>query len=179
MRYGNRGKSFEKMIQTSNQQYKFQDRALVQKIPTPVTVLDIDSQTGNIRSGFYEQKSTVDYMGTYQGYAIAFEAKETNVETRFDLSNIKEHQYNFLKSWRASGGIGFVILQFSALDEIYYLPFALLEEYWENMNNGGRKSIPYNEIAEEKYKITNDGLIVVDYLAVIDDIFLNDSGEST
>ena len=177
MRYGNRGKSFEKMIQTSNQQYKFQNRAVVQKIPTPVKVLDIDSHTGNIRSGFYEQKSTVDYIGTYKGYALAFEAKETNVETRFDLSNIKEHQYNFLKSWRASGGIGFVILQFSTLDEIYYLPFSLLEEYWEKMDEGGRKSIPYSEIAQEKYQITNDGMIVVDYLAVVEQIFLDDSTE--
>ncbi|MBM7555817.1 Holliday junction resolvase RecU [Halanaerobacter jeridensis] len=177
MRYGNRGKSFEKMIQTSNQQYKFQNKAVVQKIPTPVKVLDINPQTGNIRSGFYEQKSTVDYMGTYQGIALAFEAKETNVETRFDLSNIKEHQYSFLKSWVASGGIGFILLQFSTLDEIYYLPFGLLEEYWEQMNNGGRKSIPYNEIAKEDYKITNDGMIVVDYLAVVDEIFLDDSEE--
>lgn len=175
MRYGNRGKSFEKMIQTSNQQYKFQNKAVVQKIPTPVKVLDIEPQTGNIRSGFYEQKSTVDYMGSYQGTALAFEAKETNVETRFDLSNIQEHQYRFLQSWVASGGLGFILLQFSTLDEIYYLPFSLLEEYWEQMKQGGRKSIPYDKIAKEEYKITNDGMIVVDYISVIDKIFFADS----
>ena len=174
MRYGNRGKSFETMIQTSNQQYKFQDIALIQKIPTPVKVLDIDSYTGKIRSGFYEQKSTVDYMGTYQGQAVAFEAKETNVETRFDLSNVKEHQYSFLKSWVNSGGLGFILVQFSALDEIYFLPFSLLEEYWEAMNNGGRKSIPYKKIAKDKYRVGNDGMIIVDYLSIVDNILNND-----
>ncbi|MGM0501374.1 MAG: Holliday junction resolvase RecU [Bacillota bacterium] len=173
MKYGNRGKSFELMIQTSNQQYKFQDKAVIQKIPTPVKVLDIDSYTGKIRSGFYEQKSTVDYMGTYKGVGIAFEAKETNVETRFDLSNVKEHQYDFLKSWVQSGGIGFVLVQFSTLDEIYYLPFSLLAKYWEKMNKGGRKSIPYKEIAKEEYEIDSEGMIIVDYLSIVNNILNN------
>ncbi|MGM0370465.1 MAG: Holliday junction resolvase RecU [Bacillota bacterium] len=178
MRYGNRGKTFEQMIQTSNQQYKFQDKAVIQKIPTPVKVLDIDSYSGKIRSGFYEQKSTVDYLGTYQGVPIAFEAKETNVKTRFDLSNIKEHQYHFLKSWIKSGGVGFILVQFSKLDEVYYLSFDLLEEFWEQMNSGGRKSIPYEELAKEEYEIGSKGMIVVDYLPVVDNI-LDDNDKST
>lgn len=170
MNYGNRGKQLEQMVETSNRQYSFQGRAIIQKIPTPVKVLDINSRTGKIRSGYYERKSTVDYIGVYKGIGIAFDAKETSVETRFDLSNIKEHQYNYLKKWVVSGGIAFLLLHFNTLDQSYYLPFELLKKYWEGMIKGGRKSIPYQKIAQKKYKIASNGLIILDYLDIIDDL---------
>ncbi|GAB6098606.1 Holliday junction resolvase RecU [Halanaerocella petrolearia] len=166
--YANRGQKLENMIETSNQQYSFQGRALIQKIPTPVKVLDINSRTGKITNGFYKQKSTVDYIGAYKGVAIAFDAKETSVETRFDLSNVKKHQYQYLKDWVANGGIGFLIVYFNSLGEIYYLPFELLDKYWQDMRKGGRKSIPYIKIANEEMLINGKGLILVDYLAIVD-----------
>ncbi len=52
-----------------------------------------------------KKKSTVDYIGLFKGVPIAFDAKETKIETRFDLSNIKEHQYHFLENWEKNGGI--------------------------------------------------------------------------
>ncbi|MCK8827575.1 Holliday junction resolvase RecU [Natroniella acetigena] len=171
MNYGGRGKVLENMIETSNRQYLFQNRAVIQKIPTPVKVLNINSRTGKITNGFYEQKSTVDYIGSYKGQAIAFDAKETRIETRFDLSNVKKHQYNYLKNWAANGGIAFLIIYFNALDEAYYLPYSLLDEYWQGRLKGGRKSIPYQKIAKQEYKIGSQGLVVLDYLEVIDRIF--------
>lgn len=170
LNYANRGQTLENMLETTNKQYLFQDKALIQKIPTPVKVLDINSRTGKITSGFYKQKSTVDYVGTYEGIPLAFDAKETNVNTRFDLSNVKQHQYQYLKDWVLNGGIGFLIVYFNDLDEIYYLPFELLAKYWREMKQGGRKSIPYEEIANEKFLLSSKGLVLVDYLAVVDKI---------
>ncbi|WP_408956028.1 Holliday junction resolvase RecU [Natroniella sp. ANB-PHB2] len=171
MNYGGRGKALENMIETSNRQYSFQNRAVIQKIPTPVKVLNINSRTGKITNGFYEKKSTVDYIGNYKGQAIAFDAKETRIETRFDLSNVKKHQYHYLKNWAANGGIAFLIIYFNSLDEAYYLPYGLLNEYWQGRLKGKRKSIPYQKIAKEEYKISSQGLVLLDYLEIIDRVF--------
>ncbi len=62
--------------------------ALINKRPTPVKVLK--SKGGRVLNGFYEAKSTVDYDGVYKGRAIAFEAKSTEKDTRFDLKNIAQ-----------------------------------------------------------------------------------------
>ncbi|MBM7624765.1 Holliday junction resolvase RecU [Sporohalobacter salinus] len=164
--YANRGQDLEDMIETTNQIYIQQGRLLVQKIPTPVKVLNTNQKTGKV-TGFYEKKSTVDYIGIFQGKGIAFDAKQTSVDTRFDLSNVKDHQYLFLSSWVASGGIGFLVVYFSSLDEFYYLPYDLLDEYWQNKLKGGRKSIPYEEIARKKYRIKSQQ-VPVDYLSVVE-----------
>ncbi|MBU5437614.1 Holliday junction resolvase RecU [Tissierella sp. MSJ-40] len=37
--------------------------------------------------------------------SIAFDAKETKEETRFPLSNVQEHQIEFMKNWYKYGGI--------------------------------------------------------------------------
>ena len=146
--YSNRGKVLETKVEITNQQNLHQNKALVQKIPTPVKVLNVNERSGKL-TGFYETKSTVDYLGVHEGHAVAFDAKETKVETRFDLSNVKDHQYTFLSSWDANGGIAFLIVEFTELEEVYYLPYELLDNYWQNALKGGRKSIPYAEFKDE------------------------------
>ncbi|WP_027340598.1 Holliday junction resolvase RecU [Halonatronum saccharophilum] len=174
MYYGGRGYGLENMIEVSNKQYSFQGEALIQKIPTPVKVLDINQRTGKIKSAFYEKKSTVDYIGIFNGVSIAFDAKETKVETRFDLSNVKEHQYYFLDNWDRNGGISFLIIHFITLNETYYLPFSKLRSSWESSLKGGRKSIKYKNIAEERYRINGRGLILLDYLDIVKRIKLGE-----
>lgn len=169
MYYGGRGQLLEDMIEESNQQYSLQQMGVIQKIPTPVKVLNIDSRTGKIKNGFYEKKSTVDYIGVFKGVPIAFDAKETNIDTRLDLSNVKEHQYYFLKNWVENGGVGFLIIYFTNLNESYYLPFELLDEYWTKMLAGGRKSIPYKRIVQDGYQIGSRGLIFLDYLRIVEE----------
>lgn len=173
--YANRGQDLEDMITAANQRYWHTGRALVQKIPTPVKVLDINSRTGKITNGFYEKQSTVDYIGVYDGRGIAFEAKSTNVETRFPLKNIKEHQFQHLLDWDNHRGISFLIVQFKTLDEIYLVPFELLNEYWANKMSGGRKSIEYDRISSECFEIESNGLVCLDYLSALDKL-LEDEG---
>ena len=146
--YANRGKVLEKKVEITNQQNLHQNKALVQKIPTPVNQVSKMDRYGQFKA-HYETKSTVDYIGVHEGYAVAFDAKETKVETRFDLSNVKDHQYTFLSSWHANGGISFLIVEFKKLEELYYLPYKLLDKYWQNALKGGRKSIPYAEFKDE------------------------------
>lgn len=168
--YGNRGMGLEGLIEDTNKNYFFEQKALVQKVPTPVKVTGIDQRTGRIKSGFYEKKSTVDFIGVFNGISIAFDAKESKVETRFDLKNVKEHQYYFLGHWINNGGIGFLIINFTSLDEYYYLPYEVLDEYWTNMVAGGRKSIPYKAIAKPEYEIKMKGFATLDYLSVLEEV---------
>ncbi|TBX63585.1 Holliday junction resolvase RecU, partial [Bacillus thuringiensis] len=92
---GAHGPAFENLINWSNDMYRNNEIALIEKRATPVVVTK-KYRDGRIKEGYYEKKSTVDYDGIYKGRFIAFEAKATIKEKRFDLSNIKPHQYKWL-----------------------------------------------------------------------------------
>lgn len=47
-------------------------------------------------------RSTVDYMGHYKGYPIAFDAKECKTERMNFKSHLQDHQIEFLKYWKTS-----------------------------------------------------------------------------
>lgn len=169
--HANRGEWLEEAVEETNKEYVRLGKALVQKIATPVKVLNINQTTGRITNGFYEKKSTVDYIGVWNGKPLAFDAKETQVETRFDLSNVKEHQYLFLTSWHCNGGVAFLIIHFTTLEETYYLPYETLDKYWQDMLGGGRKSIPYDVVAKPEYRIKQGlGMELIDYLSALEEI---------
>ena len=64
---GLRGSMLEEAVNFTNQKYSQENLALVQKIPTPITPIEIDKQTRHITLAYFEQKSTVDYIGAVQG----------------------------------------------------------------------------------------------------------------
>lgn len=97
-------------------------------------------------------KSTVDYIGAVQGIPVCFDAKECAVST-FPLQNIHPHQIAFMKEFEAQGGVAFIILSFTAENEIYYVPFDVVNRFWERMEEGGRKSFTYDEVVPEAYRI--------------------------
>ena len=70
---GLRGSLFEDIINRTNEVYKERGTALVQKIPTPITPIDIDRQSRHITLAYFDQKSTVDYIGIAQGVALCFD----------------------------------------------------------------------------------------------------------
>ena len=163
--YANRGQSFEKIIELTNKQYFQKGRATIQKIATPVKVI---RRGKKIVDAFFEKKSTVDFIGIYNGRGIAFDAKSTKVNTRFDLSNVGEHQFNFLKNWQDNGGISFLLVEFAKLGETYILPFKHLETWWNEAQRGGRKSIPHNFFLMECDLVKSKNGILLDYLSVLD-----------
>ena len=59
---GLRGSVFEDEINRTNDKYKEQKLALIQKVPTPITPMKIDSENRHITLAYFEQKSTVDYL---------------------------------------------------------------------------------------------------------------------
>ena len=73
---GLRGSVFEDMINRTNEKYKENHLALIQKIPTPITPIKMDKETRHITLAYFNQKSTVDYIGVVQGIPVCFDAKE-------------------------------------------------------------------------------------------------------
>lgn len=162
---GLRGSTLEDMINHTNEIYREKKLALIQKIPTPITPITIEKSTRHITLAYFDQKSTVDYIGAVQGIPVCFDAKECAVKT-FPLQNVHEHQIRFMKEFEEQGGIAFIILHFTAQDEMYYMPFRDLEKFWKRMEAGGRKSFTYDEI-DKTYQIRASRDILVHYLETI------------
>ncbi len=155
---GLRGSQLEELINLTNDKYREKDLALIQKVPTPIKPVKLDPEKGNISLAYFEQKSTVDYIGVVQGYPICFDAKETN-KNYLPMQNIHEHQIQFMNDFVKQSGIAFLLVYFSLYNEYYYLSFRHLYIYWKNSIEGGRKSIPYADFDKE-YLISCKGLYI-------------------
>ena len=147
---GLRGSALEEMINRTNEKYRDEGLALIQKIPTPITPVE---------------KSTVDYIGAVQGIPVCFDAKESASET-FALQNIHDHQYKFMEDFENQGGVAFFLIYYTSIDEFYYLPFEYLKIFWERAKNGGRKSFRHDEL-NPAYIIPRDDDVLVPYLETL------------
>ena len=153
------------MINRSNEQYLEKGLALIQKIPTPITPIKIDKEHRHITLAYFDQKSTVDYIGAVQGIPVCFDAKECTSNT-FALQNIHEHQVRFMEQFEKQGGISFLIIFYTARNELFYLPYADMRRFWERAKSGGRKSFRYEELNQD-FRIHSTGGILVPYLETI------------
>ena len=113
---GLRGSTLEEFINRTNETYLTNGLALIQKVPTPITPINIDKATRHITLAYFEQKSTVDYIGAVQGIPVCFDAKECATDT-FPLQNIHEHQVTFMENFEKQGGISFFLISFTARNE--------------------------------------------------------------
>lgn len=159
---GLRGSALEHLVNVTNDAYERDNLAIVQKIPTPITPTKFDTKRRLITEGYFEQKSTVDYIGVCQGIPICFDAKQVS-KKNIPLQNIHEHQIKFMKNFVEQKGVAFLIVNFTEKDESFYLPFEVLYKYYKDSKEGGRKSIPY-EAFEEKYLINNKQGYLMHYL---------------
>jgi len=162
---GLRGSTLEEMINRTNDLYREKGLAVVQKIPTPITPIKIDKDTKHITLAYFDQKSTVDYIGAVQGIPICFDAKECAQDT-FSLQNIHEHQVEFCKAFEEQNGIAFFLIYYTHRNEMYYLPLQMLLYFWERAQNGGRKSFKHEELNPE-YIIKPHPGILVPYLDMV------------
>lgn len=156
---GLRGSTFEELINRSNESYLEDGLAVVQKIPTPITPINIDKATRHITLAYFDQKSTVDYIGAVQGIPVCFDAKECSKDT-FSLDNIHEHQINFMQSFKEQKGIAFILIYFSKRDIFYFLPIDDLMFFWKRAKDGGRKSFKFDELNEDYIFEEGNGAIV-------------------
>lgn len=163
---GLRGSTLEDLINRTNDSYREKKLALIQKIPTPITPIEIDKASRHITLAYFDMKSTVDYIGAVQGIPVCFDAKECAVKT-FPLHNIHPHQIAFMKEFEEQGGIAFIILSYTAEDEIYYVPFDVIYKFWKRMEDGGRKSFTYEELVPNAWRIRGHRDMLVHYLEQI------------
>lgn len=159
---GLRGSVLEELVNHTNEKYKEQGLALIQKIPTSIKPVRFDKTTRQITLAYFDQKSTVDYIGAVQGIPVCFDAKECCTDN-FPLQNIHAHQVEFMKDFEKQQGIAFLILYFSHRDEIYYMPFQEMYAFWERGQNGGRKHFKYSELSP-RWFLQRTGSIMVPFL---------------
>lgn len=149
---GLRGSTLEEFLNRTNEKYLEQGLALIQKIPTPITPVKIDKEHRHITLAYFDQRSTVDYIGAVQGIPVCFDAKECHTDT-FPLQNLHEHQVEFMRAFEKQDGIAFLIIYYSARNELYYMPFKEIDRFWNRAKEGGRKSVRYEEL-NPKYFMT-------------------------
>ena len=156
---GLRGSTLEELLNRTNEKYLEHQLALVQKIPTPITPIAIDKESRHITLAYFEQKSTVDYIGVVQGIPICFDAKECNTDT-FPLANIHEHQVQFMRDFEHQEGVSFILISYTQHNEFYYLRFSELLRFWNRMEEGGRKSFRYDELDPRFFLPSVPGILV-------------------
>ncbi|MFW0780197.1 Holliday junction resolvase RecU [Rossellomorea marisflavi] len=172
--YGNRGMTLEEDINETNLYYLAQGKAVIHKKPTPVQIVDVlypSRSAAVIKEAYFKQPSTTDYNGVFKGRYIDFEAKETKNSTSFPLKNFHEHQITHMEEVYKHDGITFVLLRFSATEEVFLLPFPSLHTYWRRMLDGGRKSITKEEIERDGTRIRLGLHPRVDYLKIVQELY--------
>ena len=159
--HGLRGSTLEDMINRTNEAYRAHGLALIQKIPTPITPVEMN-KARQITLAYFDQKSTVDYIGVIQQVPVCFDAKECATET-FPLQNVHEHQIRFMRDFEKQGGVAFFILFYTTMNKMYYMSFEEMEKFWKRMENGGRKSFRFEEL-EDIIEVVRQGEFLCHYL---------------
>ena len=173
------GIDFESLINNSNGYYLNNNIAAIYKKPTPIQIVKVDYPARNkakIVEAYYRVPSTTDYNGIYKQKYIDFEAKSCK-EMNFSFERIYEHQVNHLEKIDNLGGISFLIIEFSSVNEIYVLPAKLLVEKFHESKLGGRKSLPYQYFCENGIKVEIKINQTIDYLTAVDTLFFDDKNK--
>lgn len=155
---GLRGSLLEELINRTNEKYREQKLALIQKIPTPITPVRMDTETRQITLAYFEQRSTVDYIGAVQGIPVCFDAKECKTNT-FPIQNIHEHQVVFMRDFEDQGGVAFLIIYFTNADRYFYLPFEQMADFWNRSKTGHAKNFKIDELDPE-YELSCNGYFI-------------------
>ena len=165
--YANRGMGLEYLINDTNKYYLLNHIALVYQKPTPIAIKDTKYAENKIAvTGYLKAKSTLDFVGLYQGKYLDFDAKSTKNKTAFPLNNIQEHQINHMQNVVNHGGISFLIIE---MNNEYYL--LLAEDIIAFMENNERKSLPYEELKKIGHLIKVGLNPKIDYIKVVNEIY--------
>lgn len=171
-RYASRGVDLEKQIMLVNALYRRHGIALIEKVPTEW--LPIRDSHGRVVSAKVTRPAAVDFVGTYGGLAIAFDAKSTR-EARIRWDRVEEHQAEWLKDWARVGGLGFVLVaatgaEAGARARWWLCPW---EWWWHGLNlwrqGEGPASLKVEELPAEWRVPEQGGRVPMDYLSLIDE----------
>ena len=168
--YANRGMTLESDINQTNTYYKENNIALVYKKPTPIKVVKVEYPQNKIKEAYFNEPSTLDYIGIYKGTYLEFDAKETISKTSFPISNIHKHQLEHIKNVIYHKGLAYLIVRFTILNKTYLLTGKNLIDF---INTNTRKSIPLDYFKEKGFFIELKYTPRVDYIKIIDNILKN------
>ena len=175
--YSNRGKSLEDDLNDTNNYYVNNGIANIHKKPVPIQIVKVEYPSRSaavIREAYFRTPSTTDYNGVWNGYYVDFEAKETKNKTSFPLNNIHAHQIAHMQSIVKQRGIAFFIIRFTVLERDFVVPFSIIEQHWQAMEQGQRKSIPLSIMEAEGYEIKMSYNPRLDYLQAVQRLIAND-----
>ncbi|WP_165983123.1 Holliday junction resolvase RecU [Macrococcus brunensis] len=153
----NKGKYLENLIDISNKQYLAKGVAHITNIPTPTKV---KWSEGEITGAYHSGKSTVDFIGVFDGMFVAFDAKETT-KNYLPFKAIRQHQADYLISITKYGGLGFILVLFREVNELYMISIQEFKELQETIN---RASIPLQWFQDNKEPIVSEWNIRYHYL---------------
>ncbi len=173
--FGKRGMSFEEALNQSNDFYLSNKVAVIHKKPTPVQIVKVNypkRAAATITEAYFRTPSTTDYNGVYQGRYIDFEAKETSNVTIFPLQNLHHHQVQHMKDVLNHGGITFLLVKFSKLNEIYLLPGENLIDFWQEYKVDKRRSIKREEFKQFGHLIHEGAFPRIAYLKTVAELYL-------
>ena len=156
---GLRGSVFEDLINKTNEIYEENGLCIVQKIPTPITPIEIDKNSHHITLAYFDKKSTVDYIGAVQGIPVCFDAKESKTDT-FPIANIHEHQMNFMKKYVKNEGLAFLLIYYSDHEDYYFMTYDEAEGFYLRAKEGGKKSFRRDELNPKYFFKPKEGLFV-------------------
>ena len=150
--FTNRGAALEELIIMANQSYRSRKKAVIHKVPTewlPIRGKRPGEKKSKIVSAKVEKKAAVDFLGHILlpggPLPLAFDAKEVSKGDRWPLSNLHEHQYEYLRDCALTGAFSFVLIGYWQYQKFYILPFPELELKWDIWKAGGRAAIKIND----------------------------------
>lgn len=169
---GLRGSCLEDLINRTNSEYYLDKLAVIQKIPTPIKPVEIDSDRRVITLAYFDERSTVDYIGNVQGVPVCFDAKETKGSS-LAVHNLHQHQIEFMKSFSEQDGISFILVSFVDYNKYFAMEISDVDFYFSRALTGGRKSIPLEDFENRAYKIQREHRYLIHYLPAIQEIMLH------
>lgn len=157
-------------INKTNEYYRLENIALIYKKPTPIQVVQVEYPKNKIKEAYFHEPSTLDYNGIYRGKYVEFDAKETQSNTSFPLSNIHKHQLEHIEKVIYFGGIVFLIVRFTNLNLTFLLKGEDIISFKDIYQ---RKSIPLDYFKEHGFIIDLKYNPRLDYIKIVDSIINN------
>lgn len=150
----NLGKQLEDKIVKENQALKKLGMARVDKIPNNWVVR---RKGPHIVGASPVPSGLCDFVGISFNVRkmFVFDAKECKLKTRFPLKNIKPEQMEHMEDVIKHGGIGFFIIWFTELNEMYYVPYQKVKPFWDmaEKSEDEKQSIPLQFFRDNCYEI--------------------------
>lgn len=171
------GMLFENSLNISNEYYRIHKKAYIYKKPTPIQVVKVDypaRSSAKIVEAYYRTPSTTDYNGIYRGKYIDYEAKETN-NLSLSFKHIFPHQVDHLKNISLCGGIGFVIIYFKRVNEIYLVDINVFYNLYYSKDEKAMKSFSIEQAREFGILIKQGYTPPIDYLKAIDEYYFTNN----